>query len=69
VFHLTEEKLRSLGQQIEELRRTQAYMRKLVRDWRKKLEHTPPGSKAMLLQSLANTPRKNSKSLKRRSRP
>jgi DNA-binding transcriptional MerR regulator len=49
VLNLTEEKLRSLGQQIRELRRTQDYMRKLVRDWRQKLKHTPPGSKAMLL--------------------
>ena len=70
VLTLTEEKLRSLGQQIEELQRTQHYMRKLVRDWRKKLKHTPPGSKAMLLHSLADKPKTESRSnnLKRRSR-
>ena len=68
VLRLTEEKLRSLGQQIEELQRTQAYMWRLVRAWRKKLKHTPPGRKAMLLQSLAGHPRKKSSNLKRRSR-
>ena len=68
VLRLTEEKLRTLGQQIKELQRTQAYMWRLVRDWRKKLKHTPPGSKAMLLQSLADDPRKKSSNLKRRSR-
>jgi hypothetical protein len=45
-------------------------MRKLVRDWRKKLKHTPPGSKAMLLHSLADQPKTGSRSnnLRRRSR-
>ena len=68
VLRLTEEKLRSLGQEVEELQRTQAYMQRLVRDWRNKLKHTPPGGNAMLLQSLADHPRKQSSDLKRRSR-
>jgi len=70
VLTLTEEKLSSLGEQIEELQRTQSYMRKLVRDWRKKLKNTPPGHKAMLLHSLADKPKTESRSnnLKRRSR-
>lgn len=69
VLTLTEEKLRSLGQQIEELQQTQNYMRKLVREWRKKLKHTPPGSKAMLLHSLRDKPKTESRSnnLRRRS--
>ena len=67
VLNLTEEKLRSLGQQIQELRRTQTYMRQLVRDWRKKLKQTPPGSKAMLLHSLADKPKlKSANNFKRR---
>jgi DNA-binding transcriptional MerR regulator len=70
VLHLTEEKLRMLGKQIEELRQTQAYMRHLVRDWRKKLNHTAPGNKAMLLHSLVDKPKNKSgtNNLKRRSR-
>jgi len=73
VLNLTEEKLRSLGQQIKELRRTQIYMRRLVRDWRKQLEQTPTGSKAMLLRSLAAKPKLGTRSttnnFKRRSKP
>jgi DNA-binding transcriptional MerR regulator len=68
VLRLTEDKLRSLGRQIEELQRTQAYMQRLVSEWRKKLKHTPPGRKAMLLQSLADKPSKESSNLQRRSR-
>jgi DNA-binding transcriptional MerR regulator len=72
VLTLTEEKLHSLGQQIEELQRTQNYMRKLVRDWRKKLKQTPPCSKAMLLHSLMDEPKigagSQSNNLGRRSR-
>jgi len=69
VLNLTEEKLHSLDQQIEQLQQTRAYMRKLVREWKAKLKHTPPGSKAMLLHSLVDTPTKKSNNLKRRSRP
>jgi DNA-binding transcriptional MerR regulator len=70
VLNLTEEKLRSLGQQIQDLRRTQTYMRQLVRDWRRKLKQTPPGSKAMLLHSLADKPElRPSNNLKRRPKP
>jgi DNA-binding transcriptional MerR regulator len=69
VLKLAEEKLRSLGQQIQELRQTQTYMRQLVRGWRKKLRQTPSGSKAMLLQSLADKPKlKSANNLKRRPR-
>jgi MerR family mercuric resistance operon transcriptional regulator len=52
VLRMTEEKLLSLGKQIQELRRTERYMRKLVREWQVKLGHTKPESKAMLLHSL-----------------
>ena len=69
VLELTEEKLRSVGQQLKELRQTQTYMRKLVRDWRRKLKCTPPGSKAMLLHSLPEQPKITHRpnKLKRRS--
>lgn len=71
VLNLTEEKLRSLGQQIKALQQTQNYMRKLVRDWKKALKRTPPGSKAMLLHSLVDERKTKSttNNLKRRSRP
>ena len=67
VLTLAEEKLRSLDQQIEQLQRTQAYMRSLVREWKKQLKHTPPGAKVMLLHSLVDIPTQKSKESKRRS--
>ena len=71
VLDLTEEKLRCLGNQIQELKRTQKYMRQLVREWRKKLDATEPGGKAGLLHSLVHERIRASKSsannLKRRS--
>lgn len=69
VLNLTEEKLQSLDQQIGQLQKTRTHMRKLVREWKTKLKHTPPGGKAMLLHSLVDTPTKRSNNLKRRSRP
>ncbi len=71
VLNLTEEKLRTLGQRITSLQQTQSYMRKLVRDWKKTLKRTPPGSKAMLLHSLVDKRKTKSTTdnLKRRSRP
>jgi DNA-binding transcriptional MerR regulator len=69
VLNLAEHKLRSIGQQIQELQHTQDYMRELVRDWRKKLKRTSSGSKAMLLHSLIARPTTKSNNLKRRDRP
>jgi MerR family copper efflux transcriptional regulator len=70
VLNLTEDKLRSLGQQITALQQTQSYMRKLVRDWKRTLKRTPPGGKAMLLHSLVDKPKTKSTThnLKRRLR-
>ena len=70
VLDLTEEKLRIVGEQIQELQRTQDYMRELVRDWREKLARTPPGCKAMLLHSLVDRPKTKAtqENLKRRLR-
>jgi DNA-binding transcriptional MerR regulator len=56
VLNMTERKLRQLEQRIRELRQTGRYMRQLVRQWKKQLEHTPPGKKAMLLHTLAGKP-------------
>ena len=67
VLNLAEEKLRSISQQIGKLRQTQAYMRKLLREWRRKLKNTPPGSRALLLHSLMDRPRTKNNNLKRRS--
>jgi DNA-binding transcriptional MerR regulator len=70
VLNMVEEKLRSLGQQIQALQQTQIYMRTLVRDWKKTLKRTPPGSRAMLLHSLVERSKAKSAAhnLKRRPR-
>ena len=69
VLTLTEEKLHSLEQQIKQLRRTQHYMKTLVRQWREKLRRTKPGSKAMLLQSLTGRSADSTAHFRRRKRP
>ena len=71
VLGLTEEKLRLVGEQIQELRRTEEYLCELVREWRAKLMQTPPGSQAGLLHSLVDRPKAKAtkNNLKRRSRP
>jgi DNA-binding transcriptional MerR regulator len=56
VLRLTEEKLHSLERLIQELRRTQRYMRHLVRQWRRTLKDTPRGKRAWLLHSLTRGP-------------
>lgn len=48
VLSLTEEKLHSLEQQIEELRRTQRYMKQLVREWRVKLGARQPWQQSLV---------------------
>jgi DNA-binding transcriptional MerR regulator len=70
VLKLAEDKVHSLEKQIEELRRKQIYMRRLVREWRNQIERTPKGSRARLLHSLAKSPiNKHQNNLKRRQRP
>ncbi len=71
VLRLAEEKLAALNDQITQLRRTELYLRQLVRDWRARLSRTSGGKKAFLLQSLAGQPRLSGRyrsNLKRRSR-
>ena len=64
VLNLSQEKLRLLGQQIQELQRTQSCIRQLVRDWRRKLRRALPGDQAMLLLSLGDKPTLRSESQK-----
>jgi DNA-binding transcriptional MerR regulator len=62
VLKAAENKLLSLGQQIRNLQRTQRYMHKLVREWRKKLKGTAASHRAMLLESFAGEPPRRTKS-------
>jgi len=56
VLKMTEEKLRQLQRRIRELRQSERYMLKLVRQWRKRLASIPSGERAMLLHALAGKP-------------
>jgi len=56
VLDMMEEKLRTLEQRIQELRRTERYMRELVQDWKPRLTNTPLGKKAHLLRTLQDKP-------------
>jgi DNA-binding transcriptional MerR regulator len=69
VLAMMEAKLGALGQRIRELREAQRAMQALARDWRGRLQRTPRGSKAGLLQSLttkADLPAGAPEHLKRR---
>jgi len=71
VLTLAEEKLHSLGEKIKELRRTQRYMKQVVRQWRVRLGRTKPGYKAKLLASLGDGPQPSAdrtRNLRRRKR-
>jgi DNA-binding transcriptional MerR regulator len=56
VLAMAEAKLSALEQKIQELRQAQSAMQALVQEWRARLERTPRGTKAGLLQSLASRP-------------
>jgi len=56
VLGLAEQKLSALNNQIAQLRRTERYLRQLVRNWRSRLSRTSRGKKAHLLQTLAGMP-------------
>ncbi len=56
VLRLAELKLTALNDRISQLRRTERYLRRLVRDWRSRLSRTSRGKKAHLLQTLAGKP-------------
>jgi len=49
---LLEEKLGSLSREIENLQTLRTQLRTLLSDWHKRLEETPPGHAARLLETL-----------------
>lgn len=56
VFHMAEEKLQSITQQISDLRKTQQYMRRVLRKWRTELSSAGRSHHAMLLHLLQPRP-------------
>jgi DNA-binding transcriptional MerR regulator len=59
VFKLTEQKLKDVRRQIEELRETEQTMRQVLRKWSALMTKAGPGRRAFLLQALEHkTPKK-----------
>jgi MerR family transcriptional regulator, copper efflux regulator len=53
VYKLAQEKLKGITADIEALKQTQWYLRKVLADWRPRLQQTVPGQKSNLLHSLS----------------
>jgi DNA-binding transcriptional MerR regulator len=62
VFNLTQQKLGDVVAQIAELRRTERYMRQVLKNWATLLAKAGPKNRALLLRSLprAGAPRRRS---------
>lgn len=62
VFKMTQQKLDDVVTQIAELRRTEKYMRRVLRSWATLLAKAGPRNRALLLRSLpqAGAPRRRS---------
>jgi DNA-binding transcriptional MerR regulator len=54
VYELAQEKLKSIGADIEALKRTQKYLKKVLIDWESRIQRTNTGQKSHLLHSLTD---------------
>src|SRR5205085_7497233 len=54
VFKMTQEKLHETVRQIRELRRTERYIRQVIKSWSGLLAQAGPGRRAFLLRGLAS---------------
>jgi DNA-binding transcriptional MerR regulator len=52
VYELAQEKLRGITADIEALKQTQRYLRKVLSDWEQRIRRAGPGQKPHLLHSL-----------------
>jgi DNA-binding transcriptional MerR regulator len=53
VYQLAQEKLKGIEADIEALKRTKQYLKKVLSDWEQQIQRTGPGQKAHLLHSLS----------------
>jgi DNA-binding transcriptional MerR regulator len=56
VYRLAQEKLKRIAADIDALRRTERYLKKVLSDWEKRIQVAGPGQKSHLLHSLSNAP-------------
>jgi DNA-binding transcriptional MerR regulator len=53
VYQLAQAKLKGIEADIEALKRTERYLKKVLSDWEQRMKRTGPGQKAHLLHSLS----------------
>jgi DNA-binding transcriptional MerR regulator len=53
VYHLAQEKLKGIQADIEALKRTERYLKKVLSDWESRMRQATPGQKSLLLHSLS----------------
>ncbi len=58
VYQLAQVKLKGIETEIEALKRTERYLRRVLADWERRIQHASPGQKSNLLQSLNEAPKK-----------
>ena len=67
-YGLAEEKLARVRSDIEALKETEKYLRKMLVDWKKKMRKAGSGQKAYLLSSLEDRPGLKNKMIRRDSK-
>jgi hypothetical protein len=53
VYHLAQEKLKGIAADIEALKRTERYLKKVLAEWNQRIESAGPGQQSHLLYSLS----------------
>lgn len=72
VYELAQEKLRAIRADIQAMKRTERYLKKVLNDWSKRIREAGPGQKSHLLNSLAGSSRNSvrpANRLRRQSKP
>jgi DNA-binding transcriptional MerR regulator len=54
VYQLAQEKLKGIEADLEALKRTKRYVKKVLADWKKRIQRTGVGQKSHLLHSLSD---------------
>jgi MerR family transcriptional regulator, copper efflux regulator len=68
VYKLAQAKLEGVAANIKDLKRTQCYMKQVLREWKHRMQHTVPGQRANLLHLLkenSEAPRKKASEFRR----
>jgi len=53
VYQLAQEKLKGIAADIEAMKRTERYLKKVLSDWEQRIQRAGPGQKSHLLHSLS----------------